>query len=49
MGDLASNEIGERKIRAVPKMVEPATDTRCFCVKWFSSGDNDRERSGSAV
>ena len=41
MGDLASAEIGERSIRAVPKIQEPVTDTRCFCVRWFSSSNSN--------
>ena len=45
MGDLASAEIGERSIRSVPKIQEPVTDTRCFCVRWFSSSSSNNDKS----
>ena len=45
MGDLDSAEIGERSIRSVPKIQEPVTDTRCFCVKWFGSSNSNNDKS----
>ena len=40
MGAVADIEIGVRDIRTVRKVTEPATDSRCFCIRWFSSDNN---------
>lgn len=39
MGDVANIDLNVREIRSVPARTEPATDTRCFCIRLFGSNE----------
>ena len=49
MGAVAKIELNVREIKSVPARNEPATDTRCFCIRWFGSNDRGGNNTQGAV